>query len=51
MIEVFLALIFGPPLLAGLVALLFADVWLARIDREDARKEEAHAQNESAWHA
>ena len=32
MIKLVIALVFGPPLMAGLVALLFADVWLARMD-------------------
>lgn len=30
--KILIAAIFGPPLMAGLVALLFADVWLARMD-------------------
>ena len=32
MIKLVIALVFGPPLMASLVALLFSDVWLARMD-------------------
>ena len=32
MIKLVIVLVFGPPLMAGLVALLFADVWLERMD-------------------
>ena len=35
MIKLVIALVFGPPLMASLVALLFADVWLARIDGKE----------------
>ena len=31
-VKALIALVFGVPLMAGLVALLFADVWLARMD-------------------
>ena len=34
MIKLMIVMAFGPPLIACLVALLFADVWLARIDEK-----------------
>ena len=34
-VKALIALVFGVPLMAGLVALLFADVWLARIDGKE----------------
>ena len=39
MIKLVIALVFGPPLMASLVALLFADVWLARMDGRKAPDE------------
>lgn len=34
-VKALIALVFGVPMAISLVALLFADVWLARIDRKE----------------